>query len=647
MILGIISLLTSVVLVVMLAYGVHHVVRAHRVSVDLVSFLFLLIFFATLFMLLVGLAGFLSPIPILVVSLAGVALLMSLPPFRHVIRHFRDDWTAFWAQAIGWWGSLPRWLRWLTVFSAAISVLRFSFLILSLPPFVWDSLTYHLTNVAEWTQQGAIVLFDTPITRIYTPANFEVLTLWFTIFNHHDVVIETAGIPVYLLAILSVYSIGRTIGISRASAWFGAMAYAATPALLMAVTGTKNDPHMAAYYLAALSILLNLTVTRKDARLRNPTGQILLILLILLLAFGTKAYLLHIAPGLVLIAILGVDKGAGWKRWGKIVSQSVKQLTANGKWFRILLLVILISGLFLGLFWNVRNWVLTGNPFYPYGVKIEGEKVISGAERTADMSIFRLTENLKSLMWKFGDRRLELSPDLTDTTGWGWFVYGVGLPALTWGLLKNRKIRVLFAGFLLSMILIFLSIRPSPWNMRYLLWFPAIFAIAFAAIMDEIIDLDLIPGRLILVLSVFCLGLNFLPTINYGLISPQIFNQILSIPLSERGSADLRVHTPAEYESTLGIVPRDVVLGYNVSANGFVYPLYRPDFSQRLAYIPVSVDGTCGDVAENMRIRGTRYLFVAPVHTSDAVFNFMHACGEEGTIIRERSINLYVIKDTN
>jgi hypothetical protein len=28
--------------------------------------------------------------------------------------------------------------------------LRFVFLIWALPPFVWDSLTYHLTNVAHW-----------------------------------------------------------------------------------------------------------------------------------------------------------------------------------------------------------------------------------------------------------------------------------------------------------------------------------------------------------------------------------------------------------------------------------------------------------------------------------------------------------------
>ena len=82
--------------------------------------------------------------------------------------------------------------------------------------------------------------------------------------------------------------------------------------------------------------------------------------------------------------------------------------------------------------------------------------------------------------------------------------------------------------------------------MRYLLWFPAVFAIAFAVIMDEIIDLDLIPVKPLLVLGVFCLGLNFLPTINYGLISPEIFKQILSIPLSERGSAYLRVYTPVE-----------------------------------------------------------------------------------------------------
>ena len=183
--------------------------------------------------------------------------------------------------------------------------------------------------------------------------------------------------------------------------------------------------------------------------------------------------------------------------------------------------------------------------------------------------------------------------------------------------------------------------------MRYLLWFPAVFALAFAVIMDEVIDRNLLPGRLLLSLGVLCLGLNFLPTVNYGLISPEVFRQILSLPLVERDSASLRVYTPLEYESTLSIMPDDAVLGYNVHANGFVYPLYRADFSQRLVYIPISVSGTCEDVAETMKARGTRYLFTAPEHTADAVLSFLYQCGEERTILRERSINLYVIKDKN
>jgi hypothetical protein len=102
---------------------------------------------------------------------------------------------------------------------------------------------------------------------------------------------------------------------------------------------------------------------------------------------------------------------------------------------------------------------------------------------------------------------------------------------------------------------------------------------------------------------------------------------------------------PDEYFSALEIVGPEERLGYNVHTNGFVYPLYRSDFSQDLVYAPFSLDDSCEDIASEMRVRGTRYLMVAPEHTEDEKILLLQRCAIAGDVIRERGINLYVIND--
>jgi hypothetical protein len=423
----------------------------------------------------------------------------------------------------------------------------------------------------------------------------------------------------------------------------GALTYAALPGLLIAATGTKNDPHMAAYFLALLALLLPLAKPKGKIGPGGVTGQVALAASVYLLAFGTKAYLLHITPGILLILIIGVRAGEGWRTWVTRLGDIMSEWRGSARAQRALLLGLLISALALGFYWNVRNWALTGNPFFPYGVKLEGEQVLTGAERDAVLGFSRLKLNLESFAWKFGDRQARVGPDLTDTTGWGWFGYSLGIAALIWGVLKRRDLRVLGFGFLLSFLAIFLSIRPSPWNMRYLLWFPAVFSLAFAVLLDQAHGKEAWLERGLLTLAAAGMAMNFISVWNYGRLAPEDFERLSGIPILERGSAQLGINMPFEYENSLEIVPRDAVLGYNVGTNGFIYPLYRPDYSQHLAYIPVNPGDSCEDIAARMRAHGTRYLFLASVHTSDEVLGILHVCGERRGVIRERAVNLYVI----
>jgi hypothetical protein len=427
----------------------------------------------------------------------------------------------------------------------------------------------------------------------------------------------------------------------------GAMAYASTPALLLATTGTKNDPHVAAYYLASLALLLDLADRRRPADPRQNLSSLMLLSVALLLAAGTKAYIAHLLPGLAAMALLAPGIRRALPHWRERLAQATQGWRSLGAGTRRSLALLLLGAMVLGGYWNVRNWVLTGNPFYPYGVTIGSARLIGGGERTARLNLARLADNLESLADKFGDSAGPIEPDLPETTGWGWFFYGLGLAAILYACLTRSGFRPLALGFLLSLLVLMLSIRPSPFNLRYLLWFPAVASLAYALWLD-----DLPPRPRVLSIgaaTVFCaaLALNLATTLNYNRVSLDRFGLMLERPLWERQAALLKLNMPPEYEHAILFAPAGEPLGYNVGDNGFVYPLFRADYRQRLVYIPVSGSDDCESIVARMHQRGTDYLFVAEGHTPGEVIRRVRDCAQDGGSLAEESRGLYVIDAGN
>lgn len=643
MLIGALCWLVSSLFLVLAAYLVYPLFRTHRPSLNIVIFVFLLIFLTTATTFLFGMAGQLKPLPVALASLAGMVVCGLLAPTRTRIMEMPKSVMQIIQLVKDAWSSMPRWLQWVAIFFAGVSLVRFVFLSWALPPFVWDSLTYHLTNVAEWTQRGRIELFETSVVRIHNAANYEVLATWFTVFLHHDVIIELAGLPVYFLAFLSIYAIGRTLSFSRTASFVAGLAYASTPALLIATTGTKNDPHMAAYYLAGFVLLLQLRKMDTSQEGANILGLMAVWVLVFFLALGTKAYILHLLPGWLFAAFVGTEGTIlrGLKRWGTLLRRGYAEVLGLKNSARLALILILLAGAILGLYWNARNWLLTGNPFYPYGVAVETEQVFEGAGKTIPLSVSRLIENLSSLTDKFGDRAAMIMPDLPETTGWGWIAYGLGLPALVWGCVRKREIRLLTTAFALSFTFLYMSTRPSPWNMRYATWVPAIFVFAVAALWDWIPDTAKALRGGVASLLVFSLGMNLVITLNYGRIPLGQFKRMLELPAIQRDASRLRITVPQEYQDALDLVPVDEKLGYYVHQNGFIYPLYRSDYSQRLTFIPLQDIEGCEQLRLEMTRRGTGWLFLWRAESSR--LNLVNSC-EATEMLSQRGEGLYELE---
>ncbi len=644
MFLGVVAWSLAGAFVLAVSFLTYRAFRTDRPSLNALAFVFFTIFVPTTWLLLAGLAGMLRPWPLAVFGAGGLLVLGLWPRTRWALMEMRQAASALAILVRRWWQSLPAWLRWLTGLALVASAVRFAFLIWVLPPFTWDSLTYHLANVAEWVQSGRISTFETPVQRIWSPANYEVFAAWFTLFLRHDVIVEAAGLPAYLLACLAVYAIGRTLGLGSAASLLAALGYASTPAVLLATTATKNDPMVAALFLMMLAIGLDLAVRPGAEPARNRAGQVVLLACAWLLALGTKPYILHLTPGLVAAWALAYLAAGREARWSALPADIAARLRENPSGFRVAAGWVLIAGLALGLFWYARNWAQTGNPFYPYGVTVENVQVVDAADKSSRFALAALVDNLRTFAERFGDKQGKITPDLPYTTGWGWVAYGLGLPALAWSVWRRSGARVLLAGFVLALLVLFFSSPTSPWNMRYAIWFPALLCLAIGFAFDGVLNVvrpaRAAFGALFVVASV----LNFLMMLNYNAFPPSTFHALLALPTLQRESAVLPLKVPQEYSRALEIVPRESILGYNVHSNGFTYPLYRADYSQHLVYVPIPEGSTCESIASSMEERGTRYLFVAPEHTEDWILTLLNTCAMEKTPLRERVRGLYVVK---
>jgi hypothetical protein len=640
---GLLSWAFSAAFTGILALLLARALRTRRASLDAAVAVFLWIWITTLITFLLGLAGLLSAFWWGVVSAAGLAALLGIPRTRAVVLQQLRGWPEAKARFVHRWGELPTWMRWISAVFLIFAAARFAILIWALPPFVWDSLTYHLTNVAQWIQDGRLALFDTPVQRIYSPANYEVLAAWFSVFLHHDVVVEAAGLPAYVVAGLSVFALGRAFRLSTLGAWAATLVYLSTPALVYAATGTKNDPFVAAVYLLVGALILHL---KDSLGAEEPPVMSSLVLMVLALTYslGTKAYTLQLAVGLAVLALAPVPGLSLRVQATRAARRLVQEVRLSRRPARALLVVLVGCGLLLGGYWNVRNWILKGNPFYPYEVAYEAQGPSVTRSGHYGLGLVRLEENLSVLGDKFGDKRSRIVPDLPETTGWGWLAYGMGLVAAAWSLLVDRRFRFLAASFAVSTLLLMASNTTSPWNMRYFVWLPALFAVGVGLFIDPIGAMDRTRRGLLGALLGFGLAMNSIMAINYNLVTMQDLTRMLALPFWERDAGRFHLRAPVEYENAYRYVPRDAVLGYNVHENGFVYPLYRADFSQRLVYVPFRPDDTCETIAGAMEARGTRYLFVAPEHTDDNLILRLRQCASTSSPIRERAPGLYVVK---
>src|SRR5262249_35239376 len=147
--------------------------------------------------------------------------------------------------------------------------------------------------------------------------------------------------------------------------------------------------------------------------------------------------------------------------------------------------------------------------------------------------------------------------------GWGAAAVCCGLVALLAQLRESRRLRLLSIAFLVSMAGVFASVLPDPWFMRFVLFFPALPAIA-AARMAAV-------HRPVRWMASVCAALCFLSTMVPSEMPVGALGDLVRQPWRSRVAVPLG-----------GLPGRGQAVAAVQASRANFYLLYGPDFSRRI-----------------------------------------------------------------
>lgn len=244
---------------------------------------------------LLGLAGWLGPTGFFLVHAAGLTgLLLWRRSWREDSRQLQD-WLTAWTRL--WRGGTPEGLL---AAGLIVTVLFLAVLAAQAEPIVFDALTYRLSRIGAWLQDGWIQHYATDDPRWnYMPVAPDVVIAWLlgatTDGFYLAPLAQTAG-GVLLLG--STFGLARLAGLGRMSAW-GAVALVFGMANVAVQFTTIQSDLFTAGVFAASYFLWHRALLRGEGSWIAGMG--------VALAFASKGTMFYLAPGAAL--------WVGWLAW--------------------------------------------------------------------------------------------------------------------------------------------------------------------------------------------------------------------------------------------------------------------------------------------------------------------------------------------
>lgn len=236
------------------------------------------------------------------------------------------------------------------------------------PPAGGDPFIYNLTFPATWLKAGRIEYVALPYgaqAATYYPLNMELFNMWLLVGAGGDMAANLAQLPTLLLCGLGVAGIARAAGIAKPGSLIGAASAMLSPGLIQQATVPRVDVAFAAWFVTAIYFAYRWGSSRSGRHLALFGISIGLLI-------GTKSLgvVYAVVPGIFFLSKL------------------------RGGIARIFydLAKVAIFAVVFGGFWHLRNWIVTGNPFFPLNVSLFGINVFPGAYDGSAMRAFHTSD---------------------------------------------------------------------------------------------------------------------------------------------------------------------------------------------------------------------------------------------------------------
>ena len=231
---------------------------------------------------------------------------------------------------------------------------------LKVEPLGFDATSAYMPTAARWIQTGSIWELADWVPGFFfgsSPGNGSIVVLSWMLPWENDFAAHFAIYPFVALTVAAIYAIGRELGAQwPTAALIGLMLTAAPVVVEPGLVNTLLDPVLYAMLATGIAFLVRHARTTSNADLVVAGAA-------LGIAFGTKYYGYTAVP-----IVIGV--------W--IVVQAMSRIPVRALLRRVLLVVAPVAA--FGGVWMIRNWVDTGNPFFPVQVDLLGFSVFDAPD---------------------------------------------------------------------------------------------------------------------------------------------------------------------------------------------------------------------------------------------------------------------------
>jgi ABC-type molybdate transport system permease subunit len=293
----------------------------------------------------------------------------------------------------------------------------------SVPINEYDVLAYHVPLATDIFNRQSFIPYPEKYWHFYFPSNFELwLSCW--LFTGRSLLTAIFQIPFLIPVMLLSYSLVRSLGHKSEIAWFSALILAGTPILMFQSTTLMNELFSLPFLIAAILFSVRfLNEEKLSDAFYAGCG--------LGLAIGAKYSFLTLVISIPLAIVLGL--------WLKNRNSHVFKTALKFSAF------YLLPGILIPSVWFIRNWILRGNPLYPFEIELFGMKIYPGIPSVFDPNydINFVPNKLLWLVYPWIER------GYSPVQGWGLVAGWIGVPGLIVYTLHefSDKSRRHFAGF--------------------------------------------------------------------------------------------------------------------------------------------------------------------------------------------------------